>query len=143
MSDMWSDPSEGGQAAGLAVVAQASQLGLVGNAALSVPMPFESEIVLYDELRIAGTTHVRNIASIVTDMPDESQFALVREPNNQADAWAIRVEYQGKKIGYIPADSNFLLARLMDGGKTLRGKLVSCELKNTWWKIKIQVSLID
>lgn len=58
-------------------------------------------------------------------------------------AGAIRVEHDGKKIGYTPADKNEVLARLMDGGKTLGGELVSRELRGTWWNVHMEVYLID
>ena len=76
-------------------------------------------------------------------MPDEARLNPVREPDNQADEWAIRVEHDGKKIGYVPADKNEVLARLMDGGKALGGELVSRELRGTWWNVHMEVYLID
>lgn len=127
----------------LATITQAQQLGLVGASALSVPMPFESRIVLFESVRIAGTSHAPDIDATMGQMPDEARLDLVREPDNQADSWAIRVEYDGKRIGYLPADKNEVLARLMDGGKTLGGELVSRELRGTWWNVHMEVYLID
>ena len=127
----------------LATITQAQQLGLVGANTLSVPMPFESRIVLFESIRIAGTSHAPDIDATMRQMPDEARLDLVREPDNQADGWAIRVEHDGKKIGYVPADKNEVLARLMDGGKTLSGELVSRELRGTWWNVHMEVYLID
>lgn len=127
----------------LSTVAQAQQLGLVGASTLSMPMPFESKIVLFESMRIAGTAHVPNIGEIMVRIPDDAYLVLVREPDNQADTWAIRIEYNGKKIGYIPSDKNEVLARLMDGGKSIRGRLISRELQGTWWKAHLEVDLID
>jgi len=39
---------------------------------------------------------------------------LVREPDNAHDACAIALHYNNQKIGYIPAEENELLSRLMD-----------------------------
>lgn len=116
----------------LATITQAQQLGLVGASTLSVPMPFESHIVLFESIRVACTSHALDIDATMGQMPDEARLDLVREPDNQADSWAICVEYDGKRIGYMPADKNEVLARLMDGGKTLGGELVSRELRDTW-----------
>ena len=127
----------------LVTITQAQQLGLVGVNTLSVPMPFESKIVLFESIRVAGTSHAPDIDATMCQMPDEARLNLVREPDNQADSWAIRVEYDGKKIGYVPADKNEVLARLMDGGKTLGGELVSHELRGTWWNVHMEVYLID
>lgn len=130
-------------AGALATITQAQQLGLVGANTLSVPMPFESKIVLFESIRVAGTSHAPDIDATMGQMPDEARLDLVREPDNQADSWAIRVEHDGKKIGYVPADKNEVLARLMDGGKTLGGELVSRELRGTWWNVHMEVCLID
>lgn len=127
----------------LATITQAQQLRLVGANTLSVPMSFESRIVLFESIRIAGTSHAPDIDATMRQMPDEARLDLVREPDNQADGWAIRVEHDGKKIGYVPADKNEVLARLMDGGKTLGGELVSRELRGTWWNVHMEVYLID
>lgn len=127
----------------LATITQAQQLGLVGANTLSVSMPFELRIVLFESVRIAGTSHAPDIDATMRQMLDEARLDLVREPDNQADSWAIRVEHDGKKIGYVPADKNEVLARLMDGGKALSGELVSRELRCTWWNVHMEVYLID
>jgi hypothetical protein len=41
---------------------------------------------------------------------------LVREPDNPHDANAIRIEWQERKLGYIPRHENGHLARQMDHG---------------------------
>ena len=47
------------------------------------------------------------------------------------------------KIGFVPADCNEVLARLMDGGKALSGKLTGKEKLGTWNKLHMEVSLDD
>lgn len=127
----------------LATITQAQALGLVSPDALSVPLPFESKIILFESVRVAGTTHTPNTHNTMGQISENAKFDLVREPENLGDPWAIRIEYRGKKIGYFPADRNEIPARLMDGGKTLRGELVSCERQGDWWKIFLEVSLVD
>lgn len=131
------------QTQALTTVSNAGSLGLVGNGALSIPMPFESKIVLFESVRIAGTTHAPGIDAIMEQMPDGAKLTLVREPRNQADKWAIRVEHNCKKIGYLPADRNELVARLMDGGKTIQAEMVESEQQGNWWKVYMEVSLVD
>lgn len=127
----------------ISALAYSQSLGLTGTGALSIPLPFESKIVLCESVRIAGTTHAPNIDNVMQEMPEDAQLAFFREPDNQADPWAIRVEYGGRKIGYMPADKNELIARLMDGGKTVCGSLLERELQGNWWKVYMEVSLID
>ena len=49
---------------------------------------------------------------------------LVREPDNPHDANAVRVEWQGRKLGYVPRASNAALAWAMDGGETVTARVV-------------------
>lgn len=136
-------PSTSSETSALATIAQAKSLGLVGEGALSVPMPFESKIALFESVRVAGTTHAPGIDDTMESMAEGAKLDFVREPGNQVDKWAVRIEHGGRKIGYMPADRNEVLARLMDGGKTIQGKLVSHERQGNWWKVYVEVSLVD
>lgn len=113
------------------------------GASLSVPVPFQSKIVLYDELRIAGTTYVHGIDAIVEELETGAELRFEREPENLADRWAIRVYAGNDGIGYVPADCNEVLARLMDGGKALSGKLTGKEKLGNWNKLRMEVNLDD
>ena len=113
------------------------------GAPLSVPVPFQSKIVLIEDTRIAGTTHVHGIDGIVGKLEVGTGLRLEREPGNLADAWAIRVFAGDERIGYVPADCNEVLARLMDGGKALSAKLTGKEKIGTWNKLHMEVSLDD
>ena len=48
---------------------------------------------------------------------DIGSFALIREPDNANDPNAIRVEYRGCYIGYIPAHIAQHLAPMIDSGR--------------------------
>jgi hypothetical protein len=48
---------------------------------------------------------------------------LVREPRNIHDPNAIRVEWQGNTIGYVPRNENEALARQFDFGNRLHGRI--------------------
>ena len=113
------------------------------GASLSVPMPFQNRIVLIDDARVAGTTHVHDIDGIVEGLEVGLDLRLEREPGNLADSWAIRVFAGKDRIGFVPADCNEVLARLMDGGKTLSAKLTSKEKIGNWNKLHMEVSLDD
>ncbi|MBK8845582.1 MAG: HIRAN domain-containing protein [Bacteroidetes bacterium] len=41
---------------------------------------------------------------------------LVREPGNKHDEFAVALHFNSKKIGFVPAESNEMLARLIDIG---------------------------
>lgn len=119
-----------------------SAAGAAG-APLSVPVPFQSKIVLIEDVRVAGTTHVHGIDAIVESLDIDADLRLEREPGNLADAWAIKVYAGSERVGYVPADCNEILARLMDGGKALSAKLTGREKVGTWNKLHMEVSLDD
>jgi len=106
-------------------------------------MPFQNKIVLIDDTRIAGTTHIKGIDAIAEGLQENCELRFEREPGNLADSWAIKVYAGAVKIGYVPADCNEILARLMDGGKALSGKLIAKEKVGNWNKLHMEVSLDD
>ena len=110
---------------------------------LSVPVPFQSKILLIEDVRIAGTTHRRNIDDIVARIEVGAILRFEREPGNLADSWAIKVYADDDWLGYVPADCNEILARLMDGGKALSAKLTDMQKVGRWNKLHMEVSLDD
>jgi hypothetical protein len=48
---------------------------------------------------------------------------LIREPGNADDANAVRVEWQGHVIGYVPHLENEALARQFDFGNRFEGRI--------------------
>ena len=49
---------------------------------------------------------------------------LVREPDNPSDADAVRLEWNGRKIGYVPRHENGALARELDAGKPIEARII-------------------
>lgn len=117
--------------------------GGTSGASLSIPAPFANRIVLVDDMRIAGTTHVRGIDDLVAGLADEQELTFEREPGNLHDTWAIRVLANGKRLGYVPCDQNEILARLMDGGKRVGATVTHHEKVGNWNKIHMEVYLDD
>lgn len=111
----------------------------------NVPMPFQRHIFLM-ECRVAGTTYIENIGRRLRGLAAGSTVRLVREPENPCDALAIRVENpSGEKLGYIPRASNAVLARLLDAGKNIYGKLSQApdEVEDGWVIIPLAIFLYD
>jgi hypothetical protein len=48
---------------------------------------------------------------------------LAREPDNAYDARAVRVEWRGHMLGYVPRAHNAALAWAMDRGETLEARI--------------------
>lgn len=142
---MGADESVGGLSGTLVPVGAGSIIAAADAAGvtLSVPLPFQNRIVLIEDMRIAGTTHILGIDGIVEQLAIGMDLRFEREPGNLVDAWAIKVYAGVECIGYVPADCNELLARLMDGGKALSAKLVGKEKVGKWNKLHMEISLDD
>ena len=65
---------------------------------------------------------------------------FIREPQNHHDPLAIRVEWQGEKIGYLPRTENDVLAHAMDRGVQFIGKIVNVQNHpDPWQRLQIAV----
>jgi hypothetical protein len=51
-------------------------------------------------------------------------LTLVREHGNRFDPDAIRLEWHGRKIGYVPRQENSALARQLDAGNILEARII-------------------
>lgn len=108
---------------------------------LDLPKPFERDVYLFDTY-VAGTTHIEGIENIGESLKDGDRLVFYREPENEHDPQAIRIETLGKeKIGYVPHKDNVIFSRLMDAGKVLFAKVVEKEMRGKWLKIKIKIYL--
>jgi hypothetical protein len=58
-------------------------------------------------------------------MQNGDALTLVREPDNPYDPNAIRVEWQSRKLGFVPRAENAALARFMDGGQRLTARITT------------------
>ncbi|MBU1396954.1 MAG: HIRAN domain-containing protein [Gammaproteobacteria bacterium] len=67
-------------------------------------------------------------------------LTLVRELGNPHDARAVRVEWRGHKIGYVPRRENADVARLMDGGQTLVARIARlAEVRDPWSRVRFEI----
>ena len=67
-------------------------------------------------------------------------LTLIREPDNPHDAKAVRVEWQGRMIGYVPRRENADVARFMDGGQKLVARISRlAEVRDPWSRVRFEV----
>jgi hypothetical protein len=67
-------------------------------------------------------------------------LALIREPDNPFDPNAVRVEWQGQKIGYVPRRENADVARFMDRGQNLEARIVRlAEVRDPWSRVRFEI----
>jgi hypothetical protein len=85
---------------------------------------FHAGRVLWDEMRVGDA------------------LALVREPDNPHDPNAVRVEWRGHKLGYVPRRENADLARQMDHGAAVEARIVQLKPhRNPWQRIAFTVAV--
>ena len=66
-------------------------------------------------------------AALWLQMRVGDELALVREPDNPRDSNAVRVEWRGHKLGYVPRRENAAVASGLDRGAPLRARLTRLE----------------
>lgn len=67
-------------------------------------------------------------------------LVLVREPQNPHDSNAVRVEWKGQPLGYVPRRDNADVARQMDRGEKLQARIVRLtEARNPWQRVQFEV----
>lgn len=67
---------------------------------------------------------------------------LVREAGNIYDTRAVRVEWQGQKLGYVPRIDNAAVSQLLDRGEAVSAAITSlCMSANPWERIEFAVYL--
>ena len=74
------------------------------------------------------------------EMKPGDTLTLVRERNNAHDANAVRVEWNGNRLGYIPRRENTGVARQMDRGASVKARIVKLtQARNPWQRILFEV----
>ena len=67
-------------------------------------------------------------------------LTLIREPDNKHDRNAIRVEWKGHQMGYVPRAQNRAVAAAMDAGERLTARVSSLsDNKNPWQRLAFEV----
>lgn len=70
----------------------------------------------------------------------EQPLQLVRETNNNYDDRAVRVDWQGYKLGYIPKLDNAAVSQLLDRGEMLEVVIAGLQNSaNPWDRVMVEV----
>ena len=89
----------------------------------TIKNPFSRQIMLL-WVRVAGIRYRENINELLKGLKVGDRVFLVREPENEYDNLAIMIQNENKeKLGYVPRVNNDILARMMDAGLKLTGKV--------------------
>jgi hypothetical protein len=74
------------------------------------------------------------------EMHEGDALTLVREPDNPHDRFAVRVEWRGQKLGYLPRAENRTVAEEMDRGTAIGGRIGQLARDpNPWKRLRVDV----
>lgn len=97
-----------------------------------------ARIVLQNALT-AGLRH-HEADSIWDQLEVGHPITLVREAGNPHDSDAVRVDWNGRVLGYLPRAQNRFVARQMDRGSDLRARIVTKDkYRNHRRKLEIEI----
>ncbi|MES2365194.1 MAG: HIRAN domain-containing protein [Pseudomonadota bacterium] len=115
---------------------------MVVSILLSLPATAEvSEHILLQASPLAGFQYYRG-KQVWAEMHEGDALELVREPQNIHDPRAVRVEWHGIKLGYVPRRDNEAVARLLDRGSRLEARIVRLSAsRNPWQRVLFEVYL--
>jgi len=113
---------------------------VVGNAAWGSPPAWGAEaVIVVQRSPLAGFRH-HDAAETWRHLTVGERLQLVREGDNPYDANAVRVEWRGVKLGYVPQRDNAAVARQMDRGAALEARVaVLRENRNRSVRIEFDV----
>lgn len=90
---------------------------------------------------LAGFQHYAG-KRVWDELKVDDALTLIREPDNVYDSNAIRVEWRGEKLGYVPRAGNDSIAKLMDKGAKVSGRIVHLKRgRSHWQRILFEVLL--
>lgn len=84
-------------------------------------MQLPPEIVLLDH--VAGFQYHAGL-TLLDRLVSGQPLELVREPDNPHDVQAVRIDWQGHKLGYVPREHNAEIAARLDDGEALRAHII-------------------
>lgn len=76
------------------------------------------------------------------DLREGDALTLAREPANPYDPKAVRVDWRGQKLGYVPRLENTAVSQMLDRGERLTARVVrSKESPDPWERLWFVVGL--
>ena len=112
-------------------------LGLVATAVIAADVR-----VLVQSSPLAGFRYYAG-EELWSQMREGDRLTLVREADNPHDAKAVRIEWRGQKLGYLPRAENAAVAGAMDGGEAVDARIAKLRRhRNPWQRVLIEVFVV-
>ncbi|WP_242596967.1 HIRAN domain-containing protein [Rhodocyclus gracilis] len=102
----------------------------------------ESVKILVQDSPLAGSQYYYANA-LWSQLTLGASLTLVREPDNRYDRRAVRVEWNGHPLGYLPRAENRSVAAALDRGERLEARITALrETTDPWQRIAFAVYLV-
>ena len=102
----------------------------------------ESVKILVQSSPLAGSQYYA-AARVWNDIRIGDRLTLTRETDNRHDRNAVRVDWQGQQIGYVPRAEDSAVARALDAGEKLEARVSKRrDDPDPWRRIEFEVYLI-
>ncbi len=97
--------------------------------------------VLVQQSPLAGSQYYA-LSSVWSEIRPGDRLSLIREPENRHDANAVRVEWNGRRLGYVPRAENRALAAAMDRGERVEARVRRLKRhRDPWQRVEFEVYL--
>ena len=116
---------------------------LIISLVLALPHARAEEVkVLVQSSPLAGSQYYA-LSSVWGEIRTGDKLLLKREPENRHDANAIRVEWDGHQLGFVPRAENRALAAAMDRGEKVEARVARLKRhRNPWQRVEFEVYLV-
>ncbi len=110
--------------------------------ALAGPASAEAIKILVQRSSLAGFQFYAG-RELWDEMRIGDALSLVREPDNRHDANAIRVEWRGRRLGYLPRKENRAVAAEMDRGGKVEARIAGLNRhRDPWKRLLVEVFVV-
>ena len=120
---------------------QINRLGLLLGLVLAQGVGAESIRILVQSSPLAGSQYYA-VSQVWEQIRPGDRLTLTREPDNRHDRNAVRVDWNGQQIGYVPRAENRAVARALDAGEALEARVAKLrDDANPWRRVELEVYL--
>ena len=101
----------------------------------------EEQIQLLIQSSPLAGSQFHALARLAGKIKTGDPLTLHREPDNRYDANAVRVEWQGEMLGYLPRRENRAVAAALDRGELLNGRIIrfNPDDPDPWQRLRLEV----
>ncbi len=110
--------------------------------ALALPAPAAEAVLLLEASPLRGFRFYAG-RELWDEMRAGDALQLVRERGDRRDAWAVRVDWRGRKLGYLPRGGDRAVALEMDRGSRVEARIARLlRHRDPWKRIEVEVSVV-